>query len=437
MRRILCALALSLFAALPARAQNPLTPPRAGEELVDRVVAVVGDTALLLSDVQEEIERLRASGQTLPTDPQGQEAFFRQVLEQRVDDLVVLNAARVEKIEAPEAEVTRMVDQQVQQVQRNFGSEEGLRRALLQSGLSLEEYRANLTEQARAQLLSQRFMQKRMGTAIRPNVSEEEMRAFFAQQSAAMGTRPATISFEQVMVRPMASDSAKARARVKADSVLAEVRRGGDFEVLAKRYSEDPGSKERGGDLGWFRQGTMVRRFEEMAFALRPGDVSPVVETDFGFHIIKLEKVRGGERQARHILIRPEITDADRARARERADSVLAAVRAGAPVEQLAERYETPADQRRAQDFPLDRLPPGYGPALENAAPGAVVGPVEIAGGPDGATWAVIRVNERKAAGAYTLEDVREQVRQRIQESKVMEQLLRELRQTTYVNILV
>jgi len=436
MRRILCAIALPLLAALPVAAQNPLAPAP-GEQLVDRVVAVVGDTALLLSDVQEEIERLRATGQPLPTDAAGQEALFRQLLEQAVNDLVILHAARVEKVEAPDAEVSRMVDQQVQQVQRNFGSEEGLRRALQQSGLSLEEYRARLTEQARAQLLTQRFMQKRMGTALRPNVSEEEMRAFFAEQSAAMGTRPATISFEQVVVRAMPTDAAKAAARARADSVLAELRTGGDFEVLARRYSADPGSRERGGDLGWFRQGTMVRPFEEMAFALRPGDIGPVVETEFGFHIIKLEKVRGGERQARHILIRPDITEADQARARERADSVVAAVRGGASVEQLAERYATPADQRRAQDFPVDRLPPGYGPALESATAGSVVGPVEIPGGTRGTEWAVIRVIERKAAGAYTLDDVREQVRQRIQESKVVEQLIRDLRQTTYVNILV
>jgi peptidyl-prolyl cis-trans isomerase SurA len=435
--RILTTLLVWLLLALPVHAQQLATPPQNGEEVLDRVVAVVGDTALLLSDVQEEIGRLRASGQPVPSDPAAQEALFRDILRAQVDNLVILQAAKQDKIEVQDRDVAPLVEQEMQQIRQRFGSEAALNQALAQSGLTLEEYRRMRTEQNRAQAIAQRYIRQRVESEVPPNVPEEEIRRFFEAQRGRLGERPATVSFEQVLIRPTPNDSAKAAARRKAEQVLEELRAGADFEVLAKRYSEDPGSKERGGDLGWFRQGTMVRPFEQVAFALRPGDVSGVVETPFGFHIIKVEKIRGGERQARHILIRPEITDADRARARAQADSAAAALRAGTKVSELQARYNTPADQRIAENVPLERLPPAYGPALDGAAQGAVVGPVEVEGAPTGSEWAVVKVSERKAAGAYTLEDVREQVVARLQEQKILEDVLEDLRRKTYVNVLI
>jgi hypothetical protein len=162
------------------------------------------------------------------------------------------------------------------------------------------------------------------------------------QQRGRLGQRPATVSLQQAIIKPQPSDSAKAAARRRATEVLEELRRGGDFEVLARRHSQDP-SASQGGMLGWFRQGQMVRPFEMVAYAMRPGDVSGIVETEYGFHIIKLEKVRGPERQARHILIRPEVTPAD-----------VEAARAQAPP-RLEPLPEEPARPRRAASAPARR----------------------------------------------------------------------------------
>lgn len=432
--------AFALLAAAPAALaaqQTPSPTPQPGEQLVDRVVAVVGDTTLLLSDVQEEVTRLRAEGRPIPTDPQGQAALLREVVEGRVNDLVALQAAKLAGVQVGDDEVARAVDQEIREIRGRFPSEAAYEAALAQSGLSAQEFRSMRMEQTRARITVARFVGQRVGNAVRPAVTEEEIRAAFEAQRGQLGTRPATVSFEQVIVEPAASDSARAAARRRAEQALEELRRGGDFEVLARRYSDDPGSKERGGDLGWFKQGQMVRPFEQVAFAMRPGDVSGIVETQFGYHIIKLEKVRAAERQARHILIRPEVTDADRERAQVRADSVVAAARAGADMGLLAERYATPADQRFAEDVPLDRLPPAYTPVIQDAAPGSVVGPVRVEGGTHGVGWVVLKVNERRAAGEYTLDEFREQVRESIQQQKIQEQVLEELLRQTYVSITI
>jgi peptidyl-prolyl cis-trans isomerase SurA len=429
--------AFALLAAAPAAlaAQNPAPAPQQGEELVDRVVAVVGDTALLLSDVQEEVAQMRAAGRPVPPDADGQAALVRQIVQTRVNDLVALQAARLAGVTVGDDEVERTVDQEIREIRGRFPSEADFNAALAQSGLTLPEFRANRIAQTRSRMMVARFISQRVGSAVKPAVTDAEIQAAFESQRTQLGTRPATVSFEQVIVEPTPSDSAKAAARREAEQVVEELRKGGDFEVLARRFSDDPGSKERGGDLGWFKQGQMVRPFEQVAFAMRPGDVSGIVETQFGFHIIKLEKARAGERQARHVLIRPEVNDADRERARVRADSVFAAAQGGADMNALAERFNTPADQRSAEDVPLERLPPAYAPVMQGAAAGSVLGPVQLEGGTQGVGWAILKVNEQRPAGEYTLEEFREQVRESVQQQKIQQQVLQELLRSTYVRV--
>jgi peptidyl-prolyl cis-trans isomerase SurA len=428
-------LSLGLLVAAPVAAQQPGQPsPLPGEELVDRVIAVVGDTVLLLSDVHEELQQLEASGR-LPADASQREAIANQVVESRVNDLLLLSAARRDGVEVSDAEVAEMVNQSMNAVRRQFASEAEFTAALAQWGRSVEQYRTELAEQQRSQLLIQQFVAQRLRNRSRPLVSEDQIARAFSAQRDALGTRPATVSLQQVIVSPEPTAEARARALATAEDVLRQLSEGGEFEVLARRYSEDPGSREHGGDLGWFRRGRMVRNFEDVAFALRPGQLSPIVETEFGFHIIRLDRVRGGERQARHILIRPEVTEADVSRARVRADSVMTAIRGGASAVNLARQYNTPDGEMEVTRIPVDRLPPLYEEAIRDVPTGQLVGPLEMEG-PTGSRWAVVRVTGRTEAGPYTLDDVRDSLRTRLQEQEMVEQLVDQLRSEIHVLVM-
>jgi peptidyl-prolyl cis-trans isomerase SurA len=434
--RSLTALALAALLLLPvtARAQTPAADPQPGTRSWDRGVATVGDTSLLYSDVLLEAESMQAAGQTVPTEPAARAEFLRGILRSRVDDLLLLEAARRDhSLVLDPAEIATTVESEINRVQQQYGSQAALEQALAASGRTLEQYRATLTAQVSDQTLVQRYIGARLQKMALPAVSEEEINAYFATQSAGLGQRPATISFQQVIIKPVPSDTADASARSRAEAILAELRRGGDFEELARRHSADP-SAAQGGMLGWFRQGQMVREFEAMAFALLPGQISPIVKTEYGYHIIKLEKVRGGERQARHILIRPTIGEADVAAARVRADSFATAFRAGASLNELAARAGTSPDQRALRDVLPDRLPAEYGQALAGAAVGTVVGPFQTTEA-TGPAFAVVKLTDRREGGAYTLEDVRDQVRSRIVQQKQIQRLLGELRQVTAVAI--
>ncbi|HET6764640.1 MAG TPA: peptidylprolyl isomerase [Longimicrobiaceae bacterium] len=433
--RTFAAIAFSFLVATPLAAQQTAAP-EPGEQLVDRVVAVVGDTTVLLSELQADVARMRAEGETIPADDAGLAQLLRTVLERHVNELLLVEGARAAGITLTDNDVSQAVDRQMAQVRQSFPSEAAFTQALAQSGRTLEEYRAQLTDQLRTQGLVQRFEAQRFARMQRPRVTDDEARELFESQRAQLGQRPANISFQQAIITPEASDTAKAAARKQAEDVLAQIRAGGDFEVLARRFSADPGSKERGGDLGWFRQGQMVRPFEATAYALRPGMVSDVVETDYGYHIIRMDKVRGPERSAHHILFAPAIHPADIERARVRADSVAAAVRAGASLTELAAKVKTQADQVVAQRQELDKLPAEYTLAFQGIPAGQVVGPFQIepAGRP---AFVVARVTARQEAGQVEFADVAELARTRLVERRQEAMLVAELRNEVPVSLLL
>lgn len=428
-RRLTVVLALAL--ALPAGARAQDTEP----ELVDRIVAVVGDSVVLASEIDEQIERRRALGQPVPTDQEELDRLRRQELETLVNELIMLQAAARDSIAIPTADVESQVDATLAEQERRFGGRAAFEAALREEGMGMEQYRRMITQGVQRAGIRQQFEAQLQRDRRPPPVTEAEAREFFEARRAELGSRPATIAFRQVLVKPQPSDSARQAAMAEAQEALRELQEGGDFATVARRFSDDPGTRERGGELGWFRRGRMVPAFERVAFALRPGQVSGIVETSFGYHIIKVDRVRGPERLARHILIRPEITTTAQARTRERAEQAAAALREGAPVDSLVEEFHDPAEESRVGPTLQDSLPQPYRSELRAASPGDVVGPFEVSGLEE--AYAVVKVTDVTAAGEYTFDDqdLRGQIREFLQREKLMREVLDELRSRTYIDI--
>lgn len=180
----------------------------------------------------------------------------------------------------------------------------------------------------------------------------------------------------------------------------------------------------------------MVPAFEDAVFSLREGAISGVVESRFGFHIIRVDRMRGAERRARHILISPEVTPADVEEARARAQELARGLRAGASVDSLQTETETEENMGSITVLreELTRLPPPYLDPLRNAGSGDILGPLEWSeqGQPN---FAVVEVTTVREAGSYTFEEVEGQIRQRLQQEKLLEQVFAELREETHVEI--
>lgn len=432
MIRSLSVLIALLAAVAPAAAQAPEPGP---SELVDRVVAVVGDSVILASEVQEQIERLSAAGETIPTDPAALEALRRRELEALINQLVMLQAAQRDSLVVSDAEVQAQADRALAEQEQRFGGRVAFEQALEREGLTLEDYRQVIERDVRRAGIQRAWLASIQRDRPPPTVSDREIRELYQERRAQFGRRPATIEFEQVVVTPRASQEARASAEAEAREVAQRLQEGEDFAQLARRFSDDPGSRERGGELGWFRRGRMVPAFERVAFALRVGQVSPIVETSFGYHIIRIDRVRGPERQARHILIRPEITEADEAETRERAEEVARALRNGASMDSLINAVHDPAEETRVGPALQDSLPAPYDVQLRGASENQVVGPFAIPSGEE--TYAVVKVARVTPAGEYTVDDpdVRAQIRRFLQQEKLTEEALADLRREIYIDI--
>ncbi len=431
-RRIVPTLAaLVALAATPSHAKAAVQD---SSELVDRIIAVVGDTAILQSELQEYLFRLQAQGLRPPQEPDKLAEFMSQALEQKVNEVLLVVHARREGITVSESEINDLVDDRLAQVRRQFGSEIDFQQALLREGITSAEFRIRLTEQVRAEILTQRYLQQRVSELQPVPVSEEEIRAVFEAQKQMLGPKPATVSLKQVIVTPRASDDALLLARERAEQALARARSGEDFERLAREYSDDTATRPKGGELGWVRRADLLPEFGDALYGMRAGQLSEVVETAVGFHIIKLERIRGNERFARHILIRPEMTDADAERTEQLVDEIASALGAGADPDSLINRYGDPQERATLSNFPLDRLPGDYSTAVRDAQVGDLIGPLRLpAPGLEGGKWVVALLTDRSAGGEWMLDDVRETLRIQIQQDQLLKKVVDQLRESTYI----
>ena len=216
---------------------------------------------------------------------------------------------------------------------------------------------------------------------------------------------------------------------------MLELRRGADFATAAKRFSQDPGSKDQGGSLNWFRRGVMVPEFERVAFGLRPGTISDPVESPFGFHIIQVERVQPGEVQARHILLIPDIDSLHVDSARALTDSVRRLVMRGASFDSLQRRYHDPSAERQADNVPVDKVPEGYAKAIGDADSGSVAPVFELPGAGTRSQFVVLQVIGRRPPGDIRYEDVRDRIREQLGQQLAIRRYIDRLRRATYVDI--
>ncbi|MEP7382275.1 MAG: peptidylprolyl isomerase [Gemmatimonadota bacterium] len=434
--------ALSLAALLATsalQAQQPINIP------VDKVVAVVGQYPILWSDVLEELSQRRAQGLQVPEDSTAQLALARTIIDEMIDIEVMVQRAKTDtSITVADADLTTTVDQQMKRIRDQFKTEPELAEALKGGGFgSVEEYKRWLTDQARRRALQERLVSKMKqdGKMVTVAVSEDEITEAFNNERAKLPKRPATVTFRQIVVPTQASAEEKKVAYARAESVYKDLTTGGDFEKIAKRVSDDSGSAVQGGDLGWSRRGQMVPAFDEIMFLLPPGQISPIVETQFGFHIIRVDRIQPAERKARHILIKPKYDSADVTLARLRADSVQMLWKKGTPFDTLVARYhDVASDEARGvlEPFERSRLPESYQTAFADHKDGEFVAPFPVEDKQRGVPkFVVAQLVNVVDEGEYTKQDLRNQIRDQLTQEKSYRRLLDSLRKDTYVAVLL
>jgi peptidyl-prolyl cis-trans isomerase SurA len=420
----------AVLALIPSQIEGQGTP--LGTNVVERVVAVVGDSVVLMTEVDELLLSMEARGWTRPTGPAELLDAQLEVLDQLINQQVILQeAAKDTLLEVTEEELEDRVQQEIDGQVRQFGTLGLLQQALAEQNMTMAVYREQRKNLIRSQLLQERFFAKKGQSETDIVVTDEEARAYFDENQELFPRRPPSIRFENVQLLPEPSDSAKAKALAEADSVRGLLADGGDFTELARRFSDGP-SAESGGELGWMRQdGSFVEAFEEIAFQTRPGLIPPPVETEFGYHLILVERVRGGERRVRHILIQPETTASDIDANDARAQSFAARLRAGETIADLGLEPDT-ADLSIEQ---IAQTSQTFAATIQLAQVGEVVGPVRIQNPRTENGWTLARVLDQTTGGTPEFFEFQDLIVERLMSQRLTESVVEGLRSQAYVEI--
>ena len=253
-------------------------PPQPVPAQLPDVVARVNGEAVTKADFDEAVKELEASaGQPVPADQRNQ--VLRGVLDQLIGYRLLVQETKARKITVADAEL----DARIAEIRKQFPSEDAFKQVLTQRSLTVDKLRTD----ARDDLMVSKMLQAEIGT--KAAVTAAQVNEFY-QQNPSQFQQGERVKASHILIAfPENADAAaKQAARANAEVVLKDVKAGKDFAALAKANSQDPGSAVNGGDLGFFQQGQMVPPFDAVAFKLSPGEISELVETTFGYHIIKV-----------------------------------------------------------------------------------------------------------------------------------------------------
>lgn len=268
-------------------------------ETLDQIVAVVNDHIILKSDVDQQVTdymmQMRQQGEQVP---EFSEEMWYSIMQNMVERYVLLDQARVDSIEVTDEQVNQRIDQRINQYVQQVGSESALEE---QVGKSIVQLRAELREDYRTEMIVGQYRQQKVQNI---NITRPEVKAYYERiPRDSLPTIPERVAASQIVVTPTPMENAREEALTLArqlrDSVLNHDK---TIEELARRHSDGP-SGPSGGRLGMIALNDLVPEYSAAASALQPGQISEVVETSFGFHVIRLNKRQGDQIDTNHILI--------------------------------------------------------------------------------------------------------------------------------------
>ncbi|MBK0384336.1 peptidylprolyl isomerase [Pedobacter sp. SD-b] len=290
----------------------------AQEKVVDKVVAVVGDNIILKSDVDQQYAQYLAQGNK--ADENTKCLFLQNMLSQKL----LTQQAVIDSITVDEEDVDNEINRRMRVMISRAGGQDRLEEFLGKSIIQYkDEIRPDIQEQLVAQKMQAKITEK---VEVTPLEVERYYNKFPKDSLPEFNTE---VEVGEIVMYPELNKKEKEFYKDKAEALRLRIKGGESFATLARLYSQDPGSASNGGDLGFFDRKTMAKEFTAWAFKLKPGEISPVFETEFGFHFLEVTERRGEQVRARHILIIPQNTPAALERTKIKIDSIYKLVNTG------------------------------------------------------------------------------------------------------------
>lgn len=402
-------------------------------DVVDRIIAVVGNEAILASELAAQIQLYTLQSGRQPKSEAEARQLQKDILDQMITDRLFLFEARKDtSINIRPEEVERALDDHVARIAANFGSQDEFLQALASEGMTLRELKKKYRSEVENQLLKQRFIQRKLYDV---SISRHEVEEFYNNFQDSIPEQPEGVKLAHILLTFEPSPKIEDSVKNLAEQLRQRVLDGEDFATLANQYSSF-GAGEDGGDLGYVAPEEVVPEFSRAAFNLNVGDVSGVVRTQFGFHIIKAEGKREGKMKLRHILLGVEPSPEDTARTYALADSLLTAARNGADFAEMAKAFSAD-NETRAQGgelgwFATKQLPPEFTDAVSGwKTPGEYRGPVKTQFG-----LHILKLLDYQEQRQYSLENDYDKLKELARQDKtgrIVDDWIQEIKEKTYI----
>ncbi len=404
------------------------------QESLDQIVAIVGKDIILESELKTQLEFYLTQTGKKVENPEKLNILRKTLLDQMINDRLLL--AKAEKdtlLKINEKEIEQTLEDQLSKIKSQFSSEEAFQKELKAEGLTEAELKRNYREQIKEQILRDKLISSKLSKA---NISSREVKEFYQSYKDSLPEQPESAKLSQILLKIEPSQKTLDSLKDFASMILAKAKAGEDFSELAKRYSEDP-SAEQGGDLGFLKRGEILPEFEMNAFALNTDEISDLVQTSLGYHIIKLVEKKEEEIHVRHILIKITPSQVDSAKILSLADTLYQKLKSGADFVQLVKDYSQDDESKKKGGeigwFPLAQLPEELKEKISQTEIDQITSPVLTEEGVH-----ILKILDKKEKRSLSLEDDYDTIKEMAKRKKGNDEILKwieELKSKTYVEV--
>jgi len=386
-------------------------------DTLDAVIGRVGDQPILKSEIDRQVQLYRMQ---VPQDPTPLDSLRKMALEQKIENYVMLAEAKKESIFVKDSEIEEVLDQRIAEMKSQFPTEEQFNAQLKAEGTTIAQLKDMHRKDVKNMLIVQRLIDRNLRAQVTPPTTKE-LEAFFASHKDSIPGDPEKVDISHILIAPKPGQKSVADAQKKVQEVLSQLKLKKPFAELAKKYSMDEGSAVNGGDLGWFGRNQMVPEFEQAAFTLKPGQISKVVQTQFGYHIIKLLEKKDDQVHAAHILIMVTPSAADIAKAKRTVTALHERVTVGKEdFNKVAATYSDDPEAKKTDGklsgIPVEGFPAEIKDELAILKEGEVGDIIETPTG-----FHIVKLEKRYPAKAPTMEAVKDQLVEYLKSKKMQE----------------
>lgn len=405
----------------------------AQREVVDKIMAVIGDEIILVSEFANQIQLVALQTQRKPTTESEVKEFQKEVLEQMVSDRMFLLAAKEDtSLTIRDEEIDQMLEEQVARISQNYETYDAFIEALRAEGMTLRELKKKYRMDVENQLLKQRFIQQKLYSIA---VSKHEVGEFYAKFKDSIPSQPEAVKLAHVLLTVKPSQHVLDSVQNRMKELRQMVLDGADFSVIATNHATE-GAGINGGDLGYLTKEDVVPEFARAAFTLSVGDISGVIKTQFGYHVIKCEDIKENRFKLRHILLTVTPSADDSLAITQLADSLIKIAREGSDFAQMAKTYSDDNDTRAQGGelgwFASSQMPQEFDDAVSGWTEiNDIRGPVISRFG-----LHILKLIDYQEGRTYTLEDDFDQIKELAKQDKtgqIVDKWIEELKKTTYI----